>query len=96
MIRKTSLSRYVGKSTTPQYSLPYDRVPTVRGPIWGYSVDRYTSRDYSAILDCVYEMADMVASSNGGTIEESINRVLKDEDWYILPTHKKLIIKLLS
>lgn len=81
---------------SPRHGFAFDRIPSVRGSIHGGSVTRYHESTYAAILDCVYEMADQIASGNGVTHSAAINQVLKDEQWTILPTHKAAILVRLS
>lgn len=90
------MSHYVGRQKTSRHGIPFDSIPTRKGSVYGGSLDCYTQEDYGAILDCVCEMTDMVATSNGWTLEKSIARVLTDEGWRILPSHQKLIIALLT
>lgn len=90
------MARYIGKTTTKRNHLPYNRIPTVRGSVYGYGFLRYDEETYDNILDCVYEMSDMIAESNGISIDAAISQVLKDEEWYILPSHRKMIVEHLS
>lgn len=90
------MAKLVGKKHTPRHNLPYNKVPTVRGPVWGNSTLRYTGNDYGYILDAVYEMVDMVATSNGVSLESAMRTVLNDEEWYILPSHQTMIYTLLE
>ncbi len=82
----------IGKKVTKRHSLPFDSIPTMKGSVWGYSIRRYTPEDYSAILDSAYEMVDMIAHSNNTTFKDAMAQVLKDEGWYLLPTHKRMIL----
>lgn len=86
------MARQFGYSTTSsRHGFSFNRVPTYcRGDM------RYTQKDYAAILDCVYEMADMIANSNGVSNSRAIDTVLETEGWVILPTHRTMILKKLE
>lgn len=87
------MAHYIGVTKTQRNQLPYNRIPTVRVTCMaGLSRDRYDRETYDKILDCVYEMTDMVSTSNGIPLERALYQVLKDEDWYILPSHKDMIL----
>lgn len=77
---------------SPRHGFPFNKVPTIRGSVYGGSNIYHHPESYGPILDCVYEMADQIASSNGVTHESAINTVLKDEGWHVLPTHRALIL----
>lgn len=97
------MTRQVVPTTSERHGFAFDRVPTIRGSMYGGG-DVYPNRcgagsvstDYGRVLDCVYEMADDVATSNGVTHEQAIEQVLRDERWRILPTHRKDIINKLK
>lgn len=84
------------KHKSPRHGFLFDRVPTVRGSMYGGSIVRHHPESYGPILDCVFEMADDIATSNGVTPAAAIEQVLKDEGWRVLPTHKKEILKRLE
>lgn len=88
------MAKYIGKKLTQRNNIPFTKIPVVT--VYGTVVKRYPEREYSDILDCVYEMADMVSNANGITVESAIEQVLHDEQWNILPVHKKLIAQLLK
>lgn len=90
------MSIFIGKTKSSRHGIIFESIPTMKGPRFGSSIPRYTSSDYSAILDCVYEMAGMITSSNGVSIDQAIQQVLSDEKWSILPSHKKLIATMLQ
>ena len=91
------MSKFIGKSISPRYSLPYNSVPTQKGSVWGGSFEVYIpSSDYGCVLDSVYEMTDMVASGNGCSFQKALNRVLEDEGYILLPSSKKMILKELA
>lgn len=71
--------------TTPRHRIPYGKIPP------GIRAD-----DYTAILDCVFEMADDIMTGNGWTADKSVDTVLRDERWRILPMHRKEIIRRLT
>jgi hypothetical protein len=81
---------------SPRFGLPFDRVPTVRGSMYGGSIIRHYPDSYGAILDCVYEMADQVMTSNAIPAAAAIERTLQAEGWRLLPRHKKMIIEKLE
>ena len=81
----------IGKQHTLRYNLPYNKVPTVTGMVWGGSMSRYTVEDYGCILDAVYEMTDMVSNGNGVSLESAMNTVMVDKALYILPSHRTMI-----
>lgn len=76
---------------SPRHSFKFDRVPTVRGSWHGGSIVYHYPESYGPILDCVFEMADDIMTGNGVTAEQAISQVLKDENWKILPTHRRAI-----
>jgi len=86
------MAKYIGKHRTGRYDLPYDEIPTIKGSVWGGSYEPYTPEEYGAILDCVYEMTDMVFHSNGETIHKAMTKVIQDEKWRILPSHQKMLL----
>lgn len=90
------MTHYIGESLTPRYSLKIYSVPTYYGSSYRAPIDYYTPESYKAILDCVYEMTDMVTTSNGVSVEQALSTVLADEGWHILPSHKKMIVKRLE
>lgn len=73
---------------SPRHGFKFMEVPTRRGSAYGGSVVVHYEESYSLILDCVYEMADQVATANGWSVERAIDQVLKDEGWTLLPSHK--------
>lgn len=81
---------------SPRHGFKFKEVPTKRGSIYGGSIVVHYEESYAAILDCVYEMADMVATANGWTIKKAIDTVLTDEGWTILPSHRADIEKRLA
>lgn len=83
------MARRILSTHTLRYRIPYANIPTMHG------YDHPPQEEYGTILDCVYEMADMVSTSNGISVDSAIEQVLKDEGWHILPTHKQLILSLL-
>lgn len=76
---------------SPRHGFAFNEVPTRRGSPWGGSVVVHYEEAYASILDCVYEMADQVATSNGIHVDAAITQVLKDEGWTLLPQHRKMI-----
>jgi hypothetical protein len=97
------MTRAVVPTTSERHGFAFNKVPTIRGPVWGggdlYPNDNgveYVGTDYGRVLDCVYEMTDAVASANGITHEQAIEQVLRDERWRILPTHKQMILNKLK
>jgi hypothetical protein len=88
--------RAISKSFSKRNKIPYASIPTRRGSIAGGSVVVHYPERYGEVLDCFYEMTDMIASGNGVSIDSAMATVLKDEGWKVLPTHKKLIKKMLA
>jgi len=97
------VTRRVVASTSPRHGFKFDKVPTIKGSMYGGG-DVYPNGcmatsvdvDYGAVLDSVYEMADAIHTSNGGTTAQAIEQVLRDEGWRILPTHKQMLINRLE
>jgi hypothetical protein len=77
-------------SVSPRYGFRCDKRPKQRASPYAPTVSGV--RDYGAVLDCVYEMAEQVATGNGWSVHKAIGQVLKDEGWTLLPTHKKAIL----
>lgn len=77
---------------SPRHGFEFDRVPTVRGSMFGGSIVRHYAESYGPILDCVFEMADDIASANGCTADAAVSQVLRDERWRLLPTHRAAIV----
>lgn len=86
------MAQSVGKYQSPRHGFKFDHVPTVRASIAGGSLIVHYPDSYGPILDCVFEMADDVATANGLSFDDAINTVLRDEGWSILPTHRALIL----
>jgi hypothetical protein len=76
---------------SPRHGFVFKEVPTVRGSQYGGSVVAHFEHSYACILDCVYEMADQIATGNGWSVDKAISQVLKDEGWRLLPKHRKNI-----
>lgn len=82
---------------SPRNSIPFDRVPTVRGPFYGTRVVVHHERDYGPILDSVYEMAIAVRDANGISASEALHEVLVvSPEWRVLPRHQKDIVRLME
>lgn len=81
---------------SPRHGFKFNRVPTVRGSMYGGSIVRHYPDSYALILDCVFEMADDISNGNGVSAAEAIEIVCRDEDWRLLPTHKREIIRRLE
>lgn len=90
------MARHIVPTVTPRHRLPYADIPTHHGRLACGGIERYTRDTYGGILDCVYEMANMVSTSNGIPVSVAIDQVLRDEHWHILPTHRKLIFSQLT
>jgi len=92
--------RYYEGETFPQVSprnqIPFRRVPTKKGSIYGGSCVVHYPEEYGPILDSVLEMTRDVAEANGIPYTEAIKQVLKDEGWTVLPTHQREILRRLS
>jgi hypothetical protein len=85
------VAQYIGKHASPRHGIPFSSVPAQHAQSAMHS---YTSaaRAYGPILDCVYEMADMIAESNGVSHDAAISQVLKDEKWSLLAADRATII----
>jgi len=84
------------KQASPRHGFVFDEVPTVRGSMYGGSIVKHYPECYGPILDCVFEMTDDIATSNGVTHDAAIGQVLKDEGWRVLPKHRRQIIERLA
>ena len=78
--------------TSPRHGFRCDRVPRQRNHVWGGSVPGLGLRDLGPKMDCIYEMAEQVATGNGWPVDKAISQVLKDEGWVLLPTQRKEIL----
>ena len=82
------------KQASPRHGFVFDKVPTVKGSMYGGSITIYKSpHSYGCVLDCVFEMALDVSCANGISAEMAVGEVVQLEGWRILPTHKKRIIQ---
>lgn len=92
------MTLYIGKTVSPRHGFVFDKIPTRHGSKhadYGQLIAHHQDQ-YGPILDCVFEMADMIATSNGVSHEKAIETVLADEGWRILPTHRKSILERLK
>lgn len=87
------MSKRIYPEVSPRYGIKYNKIPTVRGSVFGGSVVRHYTECYGNILDSVCEMADVISTGNGISIERAIDVVCKDENWSVLPSDKKKIIE---
>ena len=78
-------------NTSPRHGFKCDKVPVIKGLILEKTMLIDGKRDYGAILDAVYDMAEDVIACNGVSVATAIENVLKIEGWKILPTHRKQI-----
>lgn len=90
------MAEYILREFSPRHRIPFNHIPTVRGSIRGGSCVVHSRESYGPILDCVYEMADQVATSNGVSVEEAIKSVAEAERWRVMPRHQKLIATMLK
>jgi hypothetical protein len=90
------MSQAIEPMRSPRHGFRFAHIPTVRGSTYGGSIVRHYPDSYASILDCVFEMADDVATSNSWTHDRAIEQVLKDEGWRLLPRHRKLILQRLQ
>ena len=91
------MPRLINKTKTYRNQIPFDKIPTVCGPIYGTSLEKYHVNEYSAILDTVYEMANEIAESNGISHFSAVRMVIQESpEFKILPTHQKLIVSMLD
>lgn len=86
------MARYIGKTYSDRHAFKYDAIPTYRGPMYGGSIDCFEWREYSAVLDSAFEMADAIATSNGTPPASALAQVMQDEGWRILPRHRREIL----
>jgi len=77
---------------SPRYGFRCDRVPRQRNRVWGGSIPGLGLRDHGPKMDCIYEMAEQIATGNGWPVDQAITQVLKDEGWVLLPTQRKEIL----
>lgn len=77
------------------YGFEFNQVPTVKIGIHGSAV-KHNPESYSMILDNVYGMALNVGSIYSVDYSTEIDNILRDEDWKILPSHRKLILNKLE
>jgi hypothetical protein len=89
------MSKFIGKTVSNRHKIQFNSLPTKHSMRGSYDI-YHDYRDYADILDCVYEMSDMISCSNGVSLERAIDQVLLDEQWTILPSHKKLIATMLQ
>jgi ectoine hydroxylase-related dioxygenase (phytanoyl-CoA dioxygenase family) len=88
----------IPKTLTPRHKFEIKAIPTRSLPLsvlWHTDRPRHVNA-YAATIDCVFEMADMVATSNGVSHDVAIDTVLRDEGWTILPTHRRMILQRLQ
>jgi len=90
------MSVLIHPRTSPRHGFPFEHLPTIKGNKYGGSITRHEAENYGPILDCVYEMADQIATSNGVPYEVAITQVCEDENWRLLPRHAKMILARLS
>lgn len=91
------MARYIGRTTSPRHGLVYHEIPTIRGSMYGGGdIAPLDWKDYGDALDCVLNMADQVAASNGVPLAQAVDQVLRDENWRLLPKHKAMIINRLA
>lgn len=96
------MSIFVGKQESARHKIPFDNLPSVKevykekwivNPAWCVA-------DYGAMLDYVYESADMQAVSNGESVVYAVSQVMQHmrdhEGWYILLHDLKTIANMLE
>lgn len=76
------------KTISPRHGFVVEAVPTVNGWDWFSEAP-----SYAAVLDCVYEMTLDLVAANAITPAAAVAKVMVDENWKVLPTHVKAIIK---
>lgn len=77
---------------SPRHGFLCDRVPRQRNYIWGGSIPGINPEDHGPKMDCIYEMANQIATGNGWSVDQAITQILKDEGWALLPTQRKEIL----
>lgn len=90
------MTHYILREHSPRNRIPFNHLPTKRGSVWGGSHVVHHREDYASILDSVLEMTRDVALGNGVPFEQAIEQVCKDENWRVIPRHKKLILERLQ
>lgn len=75
---------------TQRWSIPYHQVPNDM-PNTAYGWPNTKAEEYGRVLDCIYEMADQIATSNDIKIEDAIDKACRDQGWIVLPKHKRLL-----
>jgi hypothetical protein len=76
------------KTISPRHGFVVEAVPTVNGWDWFSEAP-----SYAAVLDCTYEMTLDLVAANAITPAAAVAKVMVDENWKVLPTHVKAIIK---
>jgi len=82
----------IKKTKSPVWGIHIDKIPSVNGSVWGKSIQRLTKEEYIANIDNAVTMTDQVATGNGCSHDVALKQVEKDEGFYFLPTHRKLIL----
>jgi hypothetical protein len=68
------------KAISPRFGFCYEDLPPKTFKL-------YSKKEYGMILDCVYEMAEQIATSNGWVVGFAIDQLLNDKGWEVLPAH---------
>lgn len=76
------------KTISPRHGFVVKAVPTISGCDWFSEAP-----SYAAVLDSTYEMTLDLVAANAITPAAAVAKVMVDENWKVLPTHVKAIIK---
>ena len=87
------MARPCRKTISPRHGFVVKAVPTISGCDWYEYLTGDAPAHYAAVLDCVYEMTLDLVAANAITPAAAVAKVMVDENWKVLPTHVKAIIK---
>lgn len=90
------MAEYILREHSPRHGIPFNHLPTIKGSMYGGSIIAHYRDSYGPILDCVFEMADQIATSNGVSTAAAVDQVCRDEGWRVLPRHRAEIVKRLE
>lgn len=90
------MAEYILRKHSPRHAIPFNHLPTIKGSMYGGSITPYSRESYGAMLDCVFEMADQIATGNGVPAAAAVDQVCRDEGWRVLPRHRAEIVKRLE
>jgi len=86
------MPKIVPLSRSPRCGIIFNMVPYSNADrVLGLWTQAKAIRDYGAILDCIFEMADAVSTANDISVEQAIAQVIRDEGYNVL-SHDKFTI----